>query len=129
MCTCDTCIKCTPTYFGFVSLLPWFVGNVVVDCRQASRWRCFSMQWHHLTVCIFRILISLKMTAISENGILSRLELVLPRHVIETCYLLPTGVGTEFLSSNICKATMTRTNVFKAEDQSVKIEITGNKPR
>ena len=60
-----------------------------------------------------------------EDNVLNKVEIVLPRNVVETCYLLPTGVGTEFLSTNNARATFTRTHVFKSDDESVRLQITG----
>lgn len=60
-----------------------------------------------------------------ENNVLSKVELVLPRNVIETCYMLPLGVGANFISTNITRATMTKIHVYKGNDESVKISVTG----
>ena len=70
-------------------------------------------------------LITIKMTPKEGTDILSQVELILPSHVVETCYTLQTGVEAEFLATNILKKSLSRIKLFKLPDRSVKITLMG----
>ena len=61
----------------------------------------------------------------TEGVVISRLELVLPKNVLQTCVTLQKGFAAEFLSTNFQKNTSNRIKVAKQIDESVRLTVTG----
>ena len=61
----------------------------------------------------------------AEGDVLSRIEFVLPKSVLQTAYNLSCGVGATFMSTNLTKRTATHIKLFKRNDESVSINCTG----
>ena len=62
----------------------------------------------------------------AEGDILSRIEFVLPKNVLQTACNLSCGLGATFVSTNQAKRTATHIKLFKRNDESVSINCTGN---
>jgi len=61
-----------------------------------------------------------------ENDVLSDVEVILPREVVETCRDLQQGGTSCFLSVNKQDCTTSQLIIHKLHDDSIKIRITGS---
>ena len=61
----------------------------------------------------------------SESEVLSDVEVILPREVMETCRDLQQGGTSCFLSVNKHDCTTSQLIIHKLQDDSIKIRITG----
>ena len=57
--------------------------------------------------------------------VLSNVELILPWNVVEACYNLERNDSTNFFAKNEVEATTSQISLCKLDDNSVRIQVTG----